>query len=327
MGVKFSLITPIYNVGKYLYQCIDGMVEQSYENIEMILVDDGSTDDSSAICDTYAQKDHRIKVIHKENGGIVSARQAGMRIADGDYIICVDGDDWIDRDYCKRMNEIIEEWHPDIVCCGYVEEGAETRVGRNLSAYEGYKTKEDMVQTIFPVLLSTDGKRSFPLSLWAKAVKTDLMRKYQLQNVVVNIGEDIACMAACIFHAASIYVTKDLLYHYRRTTDSMTKGKHVYDWDGPEIRGRHIEANLDLNVANLREQHYQSMVIALYTVARSQLNREESIRTIVKDIRSQLKNPYYWNALQQCRFHKNKSGKVKLFVLKHKLYYLIKLIG
>lgn len=95
MNVKFSVIVPIYNVEKYLRKCIDSILKQTYRNFELILVDDGSPDECPNICDEYAKNDKRIKVIHKENEGLVAARNTGIKEAVGDYICYVDGDDWI----------------------------------------------------------------------------------------------------------------------------------------------------------------------------------------------------------------------------------------
>ena len=93
-----SIIVPIYKVEKYIRQCVDSIINQTYEDIEIILVDDGSPDNCPQICDDYAKTDSRVKVIHKENGGIMSARKAGLKVATGEYIGFVDGDDWIEAD-------------------------------------------------------------------------------------------------------------------------------------------------------------------------------------------------------------------------------------
>ena len=97
-NILFSIIVPIFNVSAYVRKCIESIVNQTYQNLDIILVDDGSTDDSGVICDEYAEKDSRIRVIHKTNGGLVSARKAGINIAKGEYSLYVDGDDWIEND-------------------------------------------------------------------------------------------------------------------------------------------------------------------------------------------------------------------------------------
>lgn len=114
---KISIIVPVYNVEKYLNRCVDSIINQTYENLEIILVNDGSTDKSSEICDMYSKRDNRIKVIHKKNGGLSSARNAGLDIASGLYIGFVDSDDWISNDMYEHLYSIIEEYECDIAKC------------------------------------------------------------------------------------------------------------------------------------------------------------------------------------------------------------------
>jgi exopolysaccharide biosynthesis predicted pyruvyltransferase EpsI/GT2 family glycosyltransferase len=116
-----SVIVPVYNVEKYISKCIDSIINQSYKNLEIILVDDGSKDNSGVICDNYALKDKRIKVIHKKNGGLSSARNCGIDAANGDYFGFVDSDDWIDKDmYYSLLDSLIKN-ESDIAICGYYE--------------------------------------------------------------------------------------------------------------------------------------------------------------------------------------------------------------
>ena len=110
MGEKTSVIVPIYKVEEYLHRCIDSIINQTYTNLEIILVDDGSPDNCPMICDEYAKKDSRIRVIHKKNGGLSDARNAGLEIATGEYIGFVDSDDWIHKDmYHILYKNIIEK--------------------------------------------------------------------------------------------------------------------------------------------------------------------------------------------------------------------------
>ena len=108
-----SIIIPIYNVEKYIHETLGCIINQTFNNWECILVDDGSSDNSPAICDEYAKKDKRIRVIHKPNGGLVSARNAGYDVATGDWMMYVDGDDWLDADCCQIMLDAIAE-NPDV---------------------------------------------------------------------------------------------------------------------------------------------------------------------------------------------------------------------
>lgn len=112
-----SVIVPVYNVEKYIHQCVDSILAQTYKNLEIILVDDGSPDNCPQICDDYASKDSRIKVIHKENGGLSSARNAALDIYNGDYIAFVDSDDWVDSTAYETMMEMMQSKNLDVVFC------------------------------------------------------------------------------------------------------------------------------------------------------------------------------------------------------------------
>lgn len=138
---KVSIIVPIYNVEKYLSKCIESILSQTYKNIEIILVDDGSPDNSPQICDEYAKKDDRIIVIHKANGGVSSARNAGIDIATGKYIGFVDPDDYIENNMYELMMNKIEEYQANIVICGY------DYINENYTVERHYHIQQDEILT------------------------------------------------------------------------------------------------------------------------------------------------------------------------------------
>ena len=123
-----SVIVPVYNVEKYIRKCVDSILAQTYKNIEIILVDDGSTDLSSQICDEYQNGFDNVTVIHKDNGGLVSARKAGIEVVKGDYVSCVDGDDWIDEDMISYLYNIVRDNKSDIAISNRIQEYEE--IGR-----------------------------------------------------------------------------------------------------------------------------------------------------------------------------------------------------
>lgn len=124
-GNIVSVIVPIYNISCYLKKCLDSIINQKYKNLEIVLVDDGSTDGSSKICDDYASYDERIKVIHKKNEGLVRARKTGLLASSGDIIAYVDGDDWIESDMIETLYNIMESQDVDIVMCGRYEDAGD----------------------------------------------------------------------------------------------------------------------------------------------------------------------------------------------------------
>ena len=115
--IKISVIIPVYKVEKYINQCIESVIDQTYDNLEIILIDDGSPDKCPQICDEYANKDKRIIVVHKKNGGLASSRNIGLDLASGDLISFVDSDDWIDREMFAEMVQLKEKYNASIVCC------------------------------------------------------------------------------------------------------------------------------------------------------------------------------------------------------------------
>lgn len=135
----FSVIVPVYNVEKYLDACVQSVLDQDCSDYELILVDDGSIDRSGAICDEYANKDNRVKVIHQENGGLSCARNTGIRAAKGDYLVFIDSDDWIDSDSLDAFEKIISKTHPEIIETKLVEEYEDRTVvkDQHYSAYLG----------------------------------------------------------------------------------------------------------------------------------------------------------------------------------------------
>ena len=220
----FSVIVPIYNVEKYLKKCIDSVLSQSYANFELILVDDGSPDNCPTICDEYAAIDTRIKVIHKPNGGLVSARQAGIREAVGDYVFHLDGDDAILPDALESAYKIICDTNADMVSFSYqvcIDDVA-GEVVEDL-AEEGLYNKEDLKKSIYPNLLSNKNMQHLFYFLWGKAIKRELATKHQLNvNTAISMGEDVSCSTPCYLDANTVYMSKKAVYLYTVRGDSIT---------------------------------------------------------------------------------------------------------
>ena len=221
----FSVIVPIYNIEKYLSRCIDSVLAQTFSDYELILVDDGSPDNCPAICDSYAAKDERIKVIHKENGGLVSARQAGISVAAGDYIFHLDGDDAACEDALESAAKIINETHPDIVSFSYrycINGGEVGGVVDDL-VDEGLYLKSDIEEKIYPKLLSDENMNHLFYFLWGKAIKRDLATKHQLNvNRAIALGEDLSCIVPCFLEAETVYMSRKVIYLYTIRNDSLT---------------------------------------------------------------------------------------------------------
>lgn len=220
----FSVIVPIYNVEKYIKRCINSVLEQSFTDFELILVDDGSPDNCPKICDEYAEKDPRIKVVHKKNGGLVSARQAGVSKAQGDYIFNLDGDDAITPDALMSAYQIIVDTKADMVSFSYriYTDGKLGNVVHDL-AQEGLYDKKMLEELIFPNLLSNKNMQNLFYFLWGKAIKRELALKYQMNlNTSIIMGEDACCTTPCYLDANLVYMSKKAIYLYTVRGDSIT---------------------------------------------------------------------------------------------------------
>ena len=220
-----SIIVPIYNIEQYIGFCIESLIKQTYKNLEIILVDDGSTDRCPAICDLYADKDARITVIHKENGGLVSARKAGVKIASGAYIGHVDGDDWIEPDYYEALHRSAIRANADIVCAGYSRDlfSKSVKCGNNIldGIYEG-----TTLEALYGEMLSYTNSFNVGITtyVWNKLFKSEIARAAQ-RNVDerINIGEDAAVVYPALLRAQRIYICDNSSYHYRQHEGSMLK--------------------------------------------------------------------------------------------------------
>lgn len=208
---KLSVIVPVYNVEKYLHRCVDSIINQTYSNLEIILVDDGSPDNSGIICDEYAKKDARVKVMHQKNSGVSAARNAGLDVASGEYIAFVDSDDWINDNMYSALIYEIEANNVDMVKCGVYE--TDTVHGRNYT-YKDNETfnKEDCFEKYFEGFLWTIACNGI--------YKSELAQKVLfLENLV---WEDNYSSGMYLFYANKVEAVKNVYYNYRINTDGIS---------------------------------------------------------------------------------------------------------
>lgn len=215
-----SIIVPIYNVEPYLEQCINSICNQTYKNLQIILVNDGSTDGSTEIIKAWEEKDPRIEVIHKRNGGLVSARKAGIKRAEGLYSIYIDGDDWIENDYVEKAVSATCGLTADAVCVGHiVDDGKALR-----TVYNSIKAGIYLIDEILPIMLSKDEFYNFGITqyVWSKMFKTQLVQKNQMKIPdEIQIGEDVALTYTCFLHAEKVSIIEYAGYHYVQRNNSM----------------------------------------------------------------------------------------------------------
>ena len=221
----FSVIVPVYNVEEYLPACIESVLGQTFSDFELILVDDGSKDACSGICDDYKKKDSRIKVIHKENAGLAAARRSGIKIAEGEYIFNLDSDDLIELDTLEYAHKKIKETDCEIVSFSYkwVKNGEPVNI-TNDGFDEGFYNEKDIEKYIYPRILMDKNMNHISYYLSGKAIKRELVLPHQLNvNERISLGEDLCCVVPCYLDAKSVYISTKPAYLYTVRESSMSK--------------------------------------------------------------------------------------------------------
>lgn len=217
-----SVIVPIYNVEKYLSKCIESIIDQTYKDLEIILVDDGSTDSSGKICDEFASKDNRIKVIHKKNSGVSSARNQGLDKANGNYIAFVDSDDYIEKNMYEKMINIMNKYDVDIVSCNYNHVNGKIEPFFSLDEDEYIDNKTDLIEKIFQY-------KNYDMILFNK-----LYKRYVWSNirfpVGINLAEDLMMLYPTINLANKFYCMKEALYNKIKRKEGLTNSKKIEDY-------------------------------------------------------------------------------------------------
>ena len=217
--IKFSIIVPIYNVEKYIDRCICSLIYQNYSNLEIILVDDGSFDDCPLICDNYAMKDSRIKVFHKNNGGLSDARNYGLEKSKGDYIIFVDSDDYIDKNACVKFNEIIGMHKKiDIVAANI------KRFGNKFVRLEKYTELKDISKGSEFLKFQLKNNSMFA-PVWRNIYRREFLIKNQLYFKFGILHEDEQWTPRVFLIAESVITTDYVFYFYCYREGSINESK------------------------------------------------------------------------------------------------------
>ena len=223
MAYKVSIIIPVYNVEKYLKECIDSVLSQTYINYEIILIDDGSTDKSSKICDDYSAKFSNITVKHIENAGLSNARNVGINLSSGEYLMFLDSDDYWDNKYCLQdiMNNLDDNYDSDLLIFRYKKyfEESKSYVLSSKELDESYNYKNHSKNEIFEYMLD---KNAFFASACNKVIKRSSIIENNLLFQVGATSEDIEWCARLIIKVKNISLSNNCFYVYRYREDSIT---------------------------------------------------------------------------------------------------------
>ena len=223
-NIKISIIIPIYNKGQYIKACLDSILQQSYKNFECLMIDDGSTDNSSAICRQMGKRDPRFRYINKKNGGVSSARNLGMQESVGEYICFVDADDLVDQNYLQTMVDPLKEYKYTMICAGMkaIKNNVETKIVPNDQIVDS----REYIKTVL--------SRDIPIFLFQTTVCKLYSREFLVNNVIlfdenINISED------CLFNTVLLQAEIDKIcfinydgYHYLQDHSTLTTSKYTY---------------------------------------------------------------------------------------------------
>lgn len=210
---KISVIVPVYNVDSSLRKCVSSIIRQDYSNLEIILIDDGSTDESGLICDSLAEQDIRIKVIHKKNGGLSSARNDGLKIATGEYIQFIDSDDWIQEEMLTNLCDTLDNTDADLAVCGIIiTDGINNEPLQWFEENQVFTTQDALDQLIYNKKLTSHA--------WNKLYKYEVIKDVPFPEG--KLYEDIRMMHFVFEKCRKVAVVKERYYYYYQRSNSIT---------------------------------------------------------------------------------------------------------
>lgn len=324
-----SIIVPIYNVEKYLNKCIESIVNQTYENIEIILIDDGSNDNSGIICDEYAKKDNRIIVVHKENGGVSSARNKGLKIAKGEWISFVDADDWIEQIFCQTLLNKVTQEQADIALCGY------NRITYNRIEKINANNQEVFLNSNEYLVKSLNPQTGFGFC-HMKLIKKEVLKSISF-NERIEVGEDALFNIQLSTYIKKAVFLKQPLYNYRINNQSVVK-RYDENYANKYLKSMKIieeyiwqeyneenEENIEIkqNYYNFVAYHIMLIIVNYcYHPDNKMCNAQR--KNMLKEV---INNDLFIIGLKKSNYNNiSLTRKITLYTLKHKLYWLTAII-
>lgn len=284
-----SVVIPVFNVAEYLPRCIDSIINQTYKQLEIILIDDGSTDNSPEICDSYVQKDKRIKLLSKKNGGQGSARNLGISVCNGDFVTFVDSDDWLVSDIYAHCVDIITKNSPDIISFNCIETNGKTQIDEE----SNFKLESVYKDEILNDYLYRGQTERAPFTVWRKVYKKELIKNIMFDEDKIN--EDIVFNFKALSKANFLIHTSKIGYYYYQGNKSTTRnGLKQRDFDllyaSEQLKElAKLEKNKEVYyLARVKEaRSYFSLLakIAMYGFEDETLNQKEVIKSLKKNLR------------------------------------------
>lgn len=320
MDGKVSIIVPIYKVEKYLSKCIDSIITQSYSNLEIILINDGSPDNCGNICDDYSRKDNRIQVIHKKNGGLSDARNEGLKIASGEYISFIDSDDYIDKDFYKILVDLIKSNNADVAQCAYKKTTENDNLDYKINTLEEKKNDNISLHNL-DILNSLYGTEKYTViwNVWNKLYKRELLRNIYFPKG--KLHEDVFTTYKILYRAKTLVSTNKQLYFYTQRATSIMGRFNVKHLDVLEA---YVEQVYFYDKKGLKELKRKAANILEITIKASIVRVLNSNINDKEQILDNLINFYKENTKLFDRNNRNLKQNIVYVLIKISPSYLIK---
>lgn len=322
---KVSVIVPVYNTEKYMRRCLESILSQTYTDLEVILVDDGSIDKSGEICDEYAEKDSRIKVIHKKNEGVSYARIDGYNHSMGEYITFVDSDDTIVERYIEIMLKELLSKNVDVVCCqnNDINDGIISFIKKKDS---GLYNKEQLRKFMSRNLLydRETSVSGLPLFLCAKLYKRDILKNIISNGIGYWYGEDQIVIISMLYNINSLSFIEDRLYNYYHYDEHVSRKYREDKWDAVvSLWRRLLELDKDGLLAN-------QLPYRMWNYAMTIFYENIPIISDYKDYKNKTKKIFEHNLVRKYIFNVTNNDFPRCrretylyFLLKNKLYWMV----
>ncbi|MBR6147725.1 MAG: glycosyltransferase [Lachnospiraceae bacterium] len=302
--MEISVIVPIYNVEKYLSKCIDSILQQTFTDYELILVDDGSTDTSGKIADDYAAKDNRITVIHKKNGGLSDARNHGLDKATGDYICFIDSDDWIEKNYLQELLGLAQNNEADIAICAYQKSDGNIAVSQPAEPGVIIETGIEAIDNLY------SDRYGIYVVAWNKLYNRKLFE--ETRYPVGLIHEDEAVFGDLFLKAKKVIRTERILYNYRvnNITSIMSSNYSLKRLDILKAMEKRMET---YKINGLQKYYEKDSFKYLYKILLNEIEikrLKEDNRAVIKE----LKKKYWIKYKEALKFKWNMKRKIAMFI-------------
>lgn len=331
MNCTYSIIIPIFNCKLYLNRCIDSILNQNYDDFEVILINDGSTDGSEKICEAYKKKDRRVTFITKANTGVSDSRNIGLKEARGKYILFLDSDDYVDQGYLEAINNIITAFQKvELINYGFYSE-VDGECNKTISSDvincdERYMQSVDEIRKFFVDMWDAH----MLYNIWNKVYLKEIIDKYEIRFPEYNWGEDVQFNREYLMHINNMYNSSSAFYHYVRERNGAVTKKYKADFF--EIRKKEFfEFNDYFEKWGISKDIYyefscRRFIERVLGCIENEFNSEDHFKKRYKKVKEMLKDPL---TIETVKITKPRSKKIKiaLFLVKNKLYFFTYIMG